>query len=694
MKQIATLLFLFSSFALKSQTYAGITGVISDDGANNDFTCTVSGLSPATIDTNYGLVSVCLTMTHTYDSDMKVSLISPDGTMFNLFTGVGGSGDDFTNTCFSHASTTGIAAGSAPFTGTFKPMEKMGIVNNGQNGNGTWILRCVDMYAVDMGNLLSWSITFGPNAEGPFIFASSNIPIVLIDTYGGTIVDEPKITANLKIIDHGIGVRNYLTDAPTYNGEMGIEIRGAYSSTLPQKPYAFELRDAVGVQLDTGILGMPKEHDWLLIANYNDKAFSRNTLANHLFGKMGNYGVRSKFCEVVLNGQYQGIYLLSESLKRDKHRVNIAKLDSTENSGINMTGGYIFKNDYWDATNSWLSNYSPIGHPGWQVHLVYHYPNAINITPAQKIYLQGFVDQYESALYSSTFSDTATGYTAYADIFSFVDYLMVNELARNTDGFKKSFYFHKDKDKSSGISKIICGPVWDFDWAWKNITSGGCIFDHTDGSGWSHEINDCGPDVNSNGWHVRMMQDTNFQNVLRCRWERYRQTILDTTYLFNHIDSVASYLNESQARHYDQWGHLGINSGAPEVGPIPTTFQGEVDALKQWIRLRIVWLDANIPGNTYNCSFVSVPEISSGLTMHVFPNPASEFIFVEAPPLNGSTEIILRDLSGKIVLQDRIYTNRVQVISTLGLSNGIYTLTLANQATGTLISRKIIVQKQ
>jgi subtilisin-like proprotein convertase family protein len=696
MKQLFLTIFVFSSLAGFSQTYSGTTGLVSDDGTINDFTAVVSGLSPSTIDTNFGLISVCLTMTHTWDSDMDVTLISPDGSMFKLFSGVGGDQDDFTNTCLTHTATSSIVTGSAPFTGNFKPMEQMGNVNNGQNGNGTWILRLLDTYAfADQGNLLSWSITFGPNAEGPFVFVSSDIPIVLIDTYSGTIMDEPKINADIKILDNGTGVRNYLTDAPAFDGEMGIEIRGAFSSVLPQKPYTFELNNGSGVEVDTGLLGMPKEHDWHFIANYNDKAFVRNTLANHLFSKMGNYAIRSKFCEVLVNGQYQGIYLLSETIKRDNNRVDIAKLDSTENSGINMTGGYIIKNDYWDASNSWLSNYSPIDHPTYNVHLVYHYPKPDNITPAQKTYLQGYIDQYETALYSAGFSDTATGYQQYADAFSFVDYLIVNELARNNDGFKKSFYFNKDKDKTTGISKLKAGPVWDFDWAWKNIPSGGCIFDATDGSGWAHHINDCGPDVNSNGWHVRMMQDTIFQNILRCRWERFRLTILDTGYLFNYIDSVSNYLNEAQARHYEKWGHLGLNSGAPEVGPIPTTFQGEVDGLKEWIRLRVEWLDANIPGNAINCDFVSVAEANtSDFSLNIFPNPANEFIFVELSGINELTNIILSDISGKIVVQSRIDPSMVQVISTNSLANGMYTLTIANQSTGKLISKKLVVQKQ
>lgn len=681
--------FLFFS-NLNAQTYSGTGGGITDDGVPNDFTLNVTGLTPTVLDTNHGLISVCININHTWDSDLNIALISPDGTWFNLLSGVGGDGDNFTNTCLTHTAGTSIASGSPPFTGTYLPMEIMGNVNNGQNGNGTWKLRITDTYPADAGTLLNWNITFGASAQGPFVFDSSNVPLVVIDTYGGTITGEPKINANIKIIDNGYGNFNHLTDAPIYQSDMGIEIRGAYSASLPQKPYNFELHDALGNNIDTSILGMPKEHDWNLLATYNDKAFSRNTLANHVFNKMGRYATHAKYCEVFLNGNYQGIYFLSETMKRDNNRIDIAKLDSTENSGINLTGGYILKNDYWDASNSWLNAFSPIDHAGMQVHTVYHYPKPDDITPAQKAYIQSFINQYETALYSSNFDDTLTGYQQYADVYSFVDYFIVNELSRNTDGFKKSFYFHKDKDNSSGISKLICGPVWDFDWAWKNIWD--CsIFQATDGSGWSHHINDCSPDVNSNGWHVRMMQDTNFQNILRCRWDRFRQSFLDTTYLFSYIDSVANYLNLAQARHYEKWGTLGINSGAPEVGPIPTTFEGEINALKNWITLRVDWLDNNIPGSSLNCSFTGMAENNvQKYAVFVFPNPCNEFVFVEHNGNQENYDIKIINNEGRIVFRIDNVNHQPLFINLENIESGFYNLVLSDK-NNFVVSKKLVV---
>ncbi len=645
MKLLFTLLFAALSFSLSSQTYNGGSGPI-NDAATNDFPLTVSGLSPATIDTtNFGLETICLDLTHTYDGDLEISIIAPDGTQKILATGLGGGGQNYTNTCFNSTASSAISSGNPPFTGTFIPMGLIGMVNNGQNGNGTWILRVRDMAAADAGTLLSWSITFGNNPASYQTFSSSNMPIVVINTNSQTIVQTGKITADMGIIYNGVGVRNYMTDPfNNYNGKVGIEMRGNYSSSLPQPPYEFETRDINGNNLDTSLIGMPTEHDWCLIAMYNDKSFMRNLVAYNSFTDMGHWGPRNELCEVVLNGEYQGVYELTETIKRDNNRVDVAKLDPNETTWPDVSGGYILKTDYWDAGNSWLLNYSPIDHPTFDVHLVYHYPKSGVIVPQQQTYIQTFVNDYETALYGPNFTDTTNGYRKYISTRSFIDYFIINELSRNVDGFKKSCYFHKEKDNVNGtIGKLKAGPVWDFDWAWKDIWD--CsIFQATDGSGWAHHINDCNPDINGTGWYIRLLQDSAFANELNCRWTELRGTLLDTTALFQYMDSIALYSNEAQVRHYAYWGHMGAATGTPEVTPPAQSYQEEVDNLKAWIRRRIIWMDANMPGNSTNCNLTGITANQNSNTfISAYPNPFASEIqlsFMLAQPEVVEIELI------------------------------------------------------
>lgn len=643
MKVLTTLALLLFTTALVAQTFNGTGGAITDDGQNNDFIINVSGLSQPTIDANHGLLQVCLDITHTYDADLEVDLIAPDGTIIGLFSRIGGGDDNFTGTCLEEGAPTPIAMGSAPFTGSFEPMDHLGAVNNGQIGNGNWTLRVRDTWAQDFGTLNNWSITFGPNAPAPITVTSSNLPIIIVETGGQAIPDEPKVDGTMKIIYNGPGQTNFVTDpANDYDGNIGIEIRGSFSASLPQKPYGIETRTITNQDTNVSLLGMPKEEDWILQATYNDKSFMRNTLAQHLFEEMGHYGVRYRHCELIVNGSYKGIYILMEKIKRDNDRVDIAKLDSSENSGDAMTGGYIFKTDYWGWNDSWESQYNPIDHPSLDVHFVYYYPKPEKITGPQKTYLESYVDQYETALYGPDFTTPGLGYAEYIDVNSFVDYFIINELSRNNDGFKKSRYYHKDRDSTYG--KIMAGPVWDFDWAWTDVDE--CsIFAATDGSGWAHHINDCNPDVNSPGWYIKMMQDTNFVNALYCRWTLFRETILDTSYLFNYIDSVTTYLDSAQVRHYEKWGTLGIDVGTPEVGQVPADYQGDMDFFKDWIAERIAWLDDNITGYCFSTGIES--ERPSPM-LSVFPNPASDKVYVEGiSPHEGN--LLLYDLTGKQV---------------------------------------------
>lgn len=144
-------------------------------------------------------------------------------------------------------------------------------------------------------------------------FSSSNLPIVVINTNGQEIVDEPKISADMGIIFNGPGVRNNLTDPfNNYDGKIGIEIRGSTSQSFPKKQFGFELLDEAGESVDASLLGLPAKDDWILFAPYNDKSLMRDVLAYRLAHDLDGYASRFKYCELVLNGQYHGIYVLLE----------------------------------------------------------------------------------------------------------------------------------------------------------------------------------------------------------------------------------------------------------------------------------------------------------------------------------------------------------------------------------------------
>ncbi|OFY63936.1 MAG: hypothetical protein A2V64_04765 [Bacteroidetes bacterium RBG_13_43_22] len=474
--------------------------------------------------------------------------------------------------------------------------------------------------------LPSWFIAPGE-------FSSSNLPVVVINTQPGeTIMDEPKINADMKIIYNGGTQLNYITDPGNiYSGKIGIEIRGRYSASLPQKPYGIETRDLDSNNLNVPILGLPSENDWILLANYNDKTFLRNFLAFEIFRQMGHYAPRSKYCEVAVNNEYQGIYLLIEKIKIDKNRVNIADMSTDPNSGNDYTGGYIFKNDYYTAYDSWLSNYSPLNRPGSAIYFVYHDPDPNELTQQQKNYIRNYVNTFETMLYSPDFKDKQTGYRAYLDVSSFVDYFILGEITRNVDTYKKSRFYYKDKENIDG--RIHSGPPWDFDWAWKNITENCIHFNQTDGSGWAYRINECDAWPVPPSWEIRLMQDRNFINQIHDRYYLLRKNILSQSHLNHIIDSVALLLDAAQTRHYQKWKILGINVGTPESGEQPATYSGEIQKFKAWISTRLAWLDANMVGRSYVTPDKYKPKC------RIFPNPAGEDLYLESDTLISKIEL-------------------------------------------------------
>jgi hypothetical protein len=461
---------------------------------------------------------------------------------------------------------------------------------------------------------------------------STNIPLIIINTNNQIIVDEPKINVDFKIIDNYPQGLNYPNDSGNvYQGIAGIEIRGSYSATLPQKPFGIETRDIQGNNNNVPLFGMPQENDWILIANYNDKTFLRNVLAFDLFEKMGHYAPRTKLCEVVINDIYNGIYVLTEKIKRDNGRVDISKLDLDDNAGDSLTGGYIFRVDYWNGNNSWVSNYNNPNFPNDDVRYVYNYPDYEEISIHQKNYIQTLVGDFEDALWGSDFDDPLFGYRPFINTRSFIDYFIVNEFARNVDGFKKSRNFHKDK--SSKDSLIYAGPVWDFDWAYKDHSSS-----MLNGAGWRHDYSEA-TDVKPPGWYIKLIQDSTFANELNCRYFNLRNNILNTSNLFHFIDSLENILNDAQERHFTRWPILGVNVGTPEIGIQPTTYSGEIIKFKNWISERLIWLDNNMPGN---CPNVGLNELKTSYVV-AYPNPSLETLNIYS-----ESEIV------KIIIYDNI----------------------------------------
>jgi hypothetical protein len=188
---------------------------------------------------------------------------------------------------------------------------------------------------------------------------TSNLPLVILNTFGREVEHDNKLHASARFIDTEGGHSSLLRPAD-FDGRGDLNLRGNTSLRYLKRSFALKTRDESWQARSVSILGFPKDNDWILYAPYPDKTLLRDVLAYDLSRQMGRYASRTKFVELFLNQvggklgkrHYMGVYVLEEKIKRSKDRVNIQKLSTNDNAEPKLTGGYIFKKDHWDTQGS------------------------------------------------------------------------------------------------------------------------------------------------------------------------------------------------------------------------------------------------------------------------------------------------------------------------------------------------------
>lgn len=506
-------------------------------------------------------------------------------------------------------------------------------------------------------------------------FESSNLPVMLINTLQGQgIPDEPKIEADMGIIDNGAGNRNYLTDPfNDYDGKIAIETRGASSTFFDKKNYGFETQDENGDNNNVSLLGMPEENDWILHGPFSDKSLIRNVLAYHLGNQTGRWAPRTRYCELFINDEYMGIYILMEKIKRDANRVDIAKLNPDDNEGDELTGGYIVQIDREELGNGWYSNYT------YNPFFVFQHPNADDLTSQQETYIEEYITEFEDVLDNSNFNHPIDGYPKFIDVSSFIDYILMCEISREIDAYRLSTFMYKDKDSNGG--KLTMGPLWDYNLAFANADY--CIAWEYEGWAFDDDIA-CGSEQPF--WFDRLLEDEPFRNELNCRWKELRETVFQTDLILQFIDDQAALLEEAQARNFAKWQVLG-NYVWPNYF-VGNTHAEEIDFLKDWIVDRVNWMDDNMVGE---CIEVGVDDLEE-VKVEAFPNPFSTDvdIVVDNFENNSFFEIKIFDVLGNEITTLENQGNRM-TWNAEGVASGVYFYILKNKET-TISKGKLVKQ--
>ena len=367
---------------------------------------------------------------------------------------------------------------------------------------------------------------------------AAELPVVRITTTT-TLSSKKKVPARMQ--------------AGTYDGAIGIKLRGNSSLSFNQKKYTIELRDENGKEKDFSLLGLPANSDWVLLAPYNDVSMMRDPMAFQLWRDMGHWGPRTEMVELYVDDDYRGIYILSEAIKRGEQRVNVSKLKKTDIEGRELTGGYILRIDAYDEDDATFASKVPgIGEGLITSQIVWSciYPKKKNLQEEQLAYIKAFVDSVELTIQSEHFTDPRWGYARFIDVPSFVDYFIHTELSLNADGYKRSAYFYKEKDKEDGsIGKLFAGPVWDY-----NLAYGNCNFCNANNiEAWCFEGGNTQP---TPALWQRLLQDPSFRKAVKKRYKELRKGILSDEAIGKYIDAQAKLLQPYVDRHFKNYPEL------------------------------------------------------------------------------------------------------------------------------------------
>ena len=583
----------------------------------------------------------------------------------------------------------------------------------------------------------------------------TSLPIFVVSTNGQGFpgdASKDKRECDVKVIWNGDDSYNHLSDMSAneivhYDRKAIMRYRGSTSRSFAKKPYAFATgkKDLINGAVDKAnypLLGNASDEDWILFASYGDKSMMRNKIAMELYREMGYYASSMKYVDLFIDGEHQGVYILMEKYERDEGRINITK--DFEAAAPNEIG-YIVKLDKterdddaacWARTTQNCGGSCGVGGCGDQefetpqrYELAYPNTDAINYA-AKKAYIQNFISQFETALNAaSTDEDFANIYKDYIDLQTFADYFIIAELTKVSDAYRISMFFTKDAN-----GKLRCTPIWDYDMGFGNSSTHGSFATDT----WQYN----GDGVNESlfpipFWWNKLMTNACFKNVVRTRWENFRQNQLSNSNIINKIDANLAFLNADidgvpntspSGRNKAKWSWDVINSCCAwcydcpwHIPSWPNNYSGtgigagkttslssqEVPLMKAWINNRLSWLDGQIMNGSFGavldyaqykdcCQFTgefgvgeSAVEKESVSTISVFvdDNAIISVVSSENDPIYS---VFVYDINGRLLLKKENVNN--SFVEVVGISENVK-MAVVKVRTSQLSESKILLLK-
>jgi hypothetical protein len=430
--------------------------------------------------------------------------------------------------------------------------------------------------------------------------ATSDLPLIVLEGYGAGKPSDREVYVDMALlVFEPVEGLSALSSTPTLATRGGYHLRGQSSAMFEQAPYRIELWDNASEDVDLPLLGMPAESDWVLIGPYSDRSLIRNAFVYDLGRDMGLAAPRYAFAEVYINqaaralepDDYQGIYMLVETIKNNEKRLDLAQLDEDDVSPELISGGYIFKFEWAASEEPTLecTGSEPLGGGGFgfppggpggpgagggtcwtDLEVVDPEP----LAPEQATFLTGVVQEFHDALHAESFAV----YSQSIDVPSFVDLFIISELSRNLDAYTRSAYYHKERG-----GPITAGPLWDY-----NLTLGMGFGTNLEVVGWQFEERNVASD-----WFRVLGADPDFLERVSLRWRELRAGLLSEAAIDARIDALTAPLAAAAVRDFQRWPVAEVAEGLFQI-PDDPTWEGQLDVIRSWTRERLAWLDSQL----------------------------------------------------------------------------------------------------
>jgi hypothetical protein len=437
---------------------------------------------------------------------------------------------------------------------------------------------------------------------------SSNLPLVVFDDNGfGLLPDNhtfyPAWIAAYSANPDG----TTLTLAPDFFIPDTMKDHGFTSAEFPKQSYESALSDTFGRDVTLSFFGLSPDKNWDSISAWTiDRTYIHNAFVYALSRQMGYWAPRTKFTEMFIHSaggpldmnSYAGITAMTERLKIEPNRVNIAPLATSSVTSPAVTGGYLLRIDHIEPQIGNYRYYQWTTSQGTTLEV--DTPKLDLLVPQQKAYIVDYIQRMESALQADQAAGYATrNYLTYIDRNSWVDYHLINVFTENVDAFAFSEYFNKDVN-----GPVRAGPVWDYD---RSMGSG----DGRDVNPLQWTANGVG-DYWNKGWWAYICHDPDFLQLWIDRWQGLRQTAYSDSSLRLRVNDLAAEVGPAAAaRDAARWpGNVSRFGGV---------WAGEITNMVNWVTARAQWIDQR---------FVGAPAVQlQGASRIITPPADSQLIY-------------------------------------------------------------------